>query len=117
MCNFSTHAIRKNSYLSSFRQEYTVSPYSNVQVNCPFNVRIRPLNVFEQGDQDKVIVNLLSNVKSPLPILHCTQTENCIKIFNSGTAKETGTLCVIDAPIKASMYDNVLACVLYINKY
>lgn len=95
--------FRKCSYLSSFRQEFTVSPFCSIDVNCPFNVRIQPLNVFEQGSQDKVIVNLLNDNKLLAPSLYCAQTENNIRIFSNNTEHENN-LCVIDAPVKASMY-------------
>lgn len=113
LCNFSRYTVQKNSYSGSFRQEYTVSPYSNVEVNCPFNVRIQPLNVYEQSNQDKVIINLLNTNKTPLPILHCTQTENNIRIFNSDSPEDEHCLCIIDAPIKASM-DTQFVSVFYV---
>lgn len=113
LCNFSLFTRG----LTTQRHSYTVSPYCNIEVNCPFNVRIQPLNVFEENAQDKVIINLLSNKKSPLPIVHCTQNDNDIKILSSNTAEEEGCLCTIDAPIKASMHVKVHFCILCINKY
>lgn len=92
-------------------KEFTVPPYCNLDVDCPFNVRVGPLNPFDYPNQEKIIVGLMNVDEKDV---HCVQDEGLVRLACKSTGKHNSScLCIVQAPIKASMYSRqALICPL-----
>jgi hypothetical protein len=80
-----------------FRQELTVQTFCDLQVNLPYNVHIKPLDVHKYHNCDllKIEVTGANSVKH-------VQDGSTIKIFGPNQDHDANTTCTIDAPVKAS---------------
>lgn len=93
--------LRWQSYSTPITQEFTVSPFCNLKVQCRFNIVIQPLNVMKYYNQDKVIINMLCSKSTHNPIVKFAQNDNNIDIFS--TDANPDCLCLIEAPVKANI--------------
>ncbi|KAJ3619305.1 hypothetical protein MTP99_004996 [Tenebrio molitor] len=81
-----------------FRQELTVQTFCDLQVNLPYNVHIKPLDVHKYHNCDllKIEVTGANSVKH-------VQDGSTIKIFGPNQDHDANTTCTIDAPVKANL--------------
>jgi hypothetical protein len=81
-----------------FRQELTVQTFCDLQVNLPYNVHIKPLDVHKYHNCDllKIEVTGANSVEH-------VQDGSTIKIFGPNQDHDANTTCTIDAPVKANL--------------
>lgn len=91
---------RHTAYKPPFTQEFTVSPFSNLKIECNFNVALQPLSVSKYMNQDRVIINTLCHKTSDVPTVDCQQNGDEIAIKSNGNS--TGLCVIVEAPIKAN---------------
>ena len=102
-------ALVRRSCSSAPVKEFNVSQFCSVEVSCPYDVSLQPLDVFQ--DQNKVVVNLTSagcdaaKLLGELEFHHVDDNVLVTKPWSVGHASDA--LVNIVAPMKASEYVSV----------
>ncbi|XP_063906530.1 uncharacterized protein LOC135125111 [Zophobas morio] len=92
----------KRHFCNVTLQELAVQTFCDIQVNVPFKVNVKPLDVHEHHNCDRLKIELLG-IKSGRDTLKHIQDGNNIKIFSSTEDYDENITCNIQAPVKANL--------------
>lgn len=95
-------ALKKYSTKFIYNEEYSVSPFCNLFVTCPFNVKIKPIDVHKFPHSDKLLVKVVSDSGKANASLICFEDGDKINFFGEATGRETYN-CLIEVPVKANV--------------
>lgn len=91
---------RFKTYKAPFTEEFLVNPFSNLKIDCNFNIALQSLNVNKYINQDRVVINTICHKTTEIPVIDCEQIGDEITIKSSGVFADC--LCIIEAPLKAN---------------
>ncbi|KAK4881622.1 hypothetical protein RN001_004941 [Aquatica leii] len=86
-----------------YKNEFDVTPFCNVNVNVPYNVKIVPLNFYLYPNCDKVIISVEGSRKLDCKI-NCNSNEDVVHILSNLSQDLLQISCTIEAPIKANIH-------------
>lgn len=98
--SFRTCSSHPTTHKILFTQEFSVSPFANLKIDCNFNLALQPLSVNKYINQDRIIINTFCHKTVDAPIINYQQNGDEIAISSSGTSADC--LCIVEAPIKAN---------------
>lgn len=92
------------AYRTLFQKEFDVSQFCVVNIKCPYNIIVNPIDVFKS--QEKVFMNFMAKGdKLKLPEIKCEKYNDTVNIDVSGNS-DVDYILNVNTSVKASVYIN-----------
>lgn len=99
---FIPQTVFLRTYQTVLSKELPISQFCTILLKCPYDVNIKPIDVFQNQDKAFITINTTSNAKVPDVI--CNYNNDILSIDVVGSDNNNDFTLNIDTSIKASSY-------------